>query len=64
MIKVKTFGEPLAPFKAQRELHELDERVNAFIRDHNIKKVISVSDSTTSEGGATIGLVRVLVYED
>jgi len=25
MIKVKTFGEPLQPFKAQRELGELDE---------------------------------------
>ncbi len=64
MIKVKTFGEPLAPFKAQRELLELDERVNAFIRDHNIRKVISVSDSATTEEGMTIGLVRVLVYED
>jgi hypothetical protein len=28
MIKVKTFGEPLQPFRAQRELGELDERVN------------------------------------
>jgi len=64
MIRVKTFGEPLAPFKAQRELHELDERVNAFIRDHQIKKVISISDSPTSEGGSTIGLVRVLLYEE
>ena len=24
MIKIKTFGEPLQPFKAQRELEELD----------------------------------------
>jgi hypothetical protein len=63
MIKVKTFGEPLVPFKAQRELDELDARVNAFIRDHHIQKVISVSDSTTSEDGSTIGLIRTLVYE-
>jgi hypothetical protein len=63
MIKVKTFGEPLAPFKAQRELDELDARVNAFIRDHQIQKVISVSDSTTNEDGSTIGLIRTLVYE-
>lgn len=63
MIKVKTFGEPLAPFKAQRELDELDARVNAFIRDNKIQKVISVSDSTTSENGSTIGLIRTLVYE-
>jgi len=64
MIKVKTFGEPLEPFKTQRELDELDTRVNAFLRDHNIRKVISVSDSTTSEDGSTIGVVRVLVYEE
>ena len=64
MVKVKTFGEPLAPFRAQRELSELDERVNAFIREPCIAKVISVSDATTTENGSTIGLVRVLVYEE
>lgn len=64
MIRIKTFGEPLQPFKARRELNELDEQVNRFIEDNQIKKVISVSDATTSDaGGATIGLVRVLVYE-
>lgn len=64
MIKVKTFGEPLAPFKVQMELHELDTRVNDFIHNGQVKKVISVSDAVTSEGGSSIGLVRVLVYED
>jgi hypothetical protein len=64
MIKVKTFGEPLAPFKAQRELHELDERINAFIRENKVTRVVSVSDSATTEEGSTIGLIRVLVYED
>jgi hypothetical protein len=63
MVKVKTFGEPLEAFKTQRELNELDARVNAFIRDNNIQKVISVSDSTTNEEGSTIGLIRTLVYE-
>jgi hypothetical protein len=63
MIKVKTFGEPLQPFRAQRELDELDERVNRFICDHKISKVLSVSDSTTVEAGNTCGLIRVLVYE-
>jgi peroxiredoxin len=63
MIKVKTFGEPLQPFKAQRELTELDERVNRFITENGIKRVITVSDSTTSEDGNTCGLIRVLVYE-
>ena len=64
MIKVKTFGEPLAPFKAQRELDELDERINAFLQKNKIGKVISISDSTTVEDGTTIGLIRVLVYEE
>lgn len=63
MVKVKTFGEPLQPFKAQRELDELDARVNAFIAQNGIKNVISVSDSTTVEAGNTCGLIRVLVYE-
>jgi len=64
MIKIKTFGEPLQPFKAQRELHELDERVNQFIQNNTIKRVLSVSDSTTVEAGNTCGLIRVLVYEE
>jgi len=64
MIRVKTFGEPLQPFKAQRELHELDERINRFLADNAIRRVISVSDSTTAEEGNTCGLIRVLVYEE
>ena len=63
MIKVKTFGEPLEPFKTQRELDELDQRINDFISRNQISKVLSVSDSTTHEDGSTIGLIRVLVYE-
>ena len=63
MIKVKTFGEPLQPFKAQMEMNELDAQVNDFIAQNNIEKVISLSDSATTEEGNTIGLVRVLVYE-
>ena len=64
MIKIKTFGEPLQPFKAQRELEELDGRVNRYIVENGITKVLSVSDSTTVEGGNTCGLIRVLVYEE
>ena len=64
MIKIKTFGEPLQPFKAQRELEELDGRVNRFIEENGITKVLSVSDSTTVEAGNTCGLIRVLVYEE
>ena len=64
MVKVKTFGEPLQIFKVRKELDELDARVNAFLEDNNVSRVMSVSDSTTTEEGTTIGLIRVLVYED
>ncbi|MDW7645660.1 MAG: hypothetical protein SCI25_11490 [Desulfuromonadales bacterium] len=65
MVKVKTFGEPLQIFRAHQELEELDRRINSFIQENNVSKVISVSDApTTDSTGATIGLVRVLVYED
>ncbi len=64
MIKVKTFGEPLQPFKAHREMSELDARVNSFIAENGISRVISLSDATTQDNGSTCGLIRVLVYEE
>ncbi len=65
MIKVKTFGEPLQPFKTHKELLELDQRINRFIEETDIRKVINLSDTAIADNtGATIGLVRVLVYED
>lgn len=64
MIKVKTFGEPLQPFKARRELDELDTRINDFIAENSVRRIISVSDTTTTESGSTCGLIRVLVYEE
>ena len=52
-------------FKAHQELEELDRRINSFIQENHIRRVISVSDApTTDSTGATIGLVRVLVYEE
>jgi hypothetical protein len=63
-IKVKTFATELREFKAMRELADLDEQVNKFIREKRIKKVVSVSDTTTTDTtGASIGLIRVLAYE-
>jgi hypothetical protein len=64
MVKVKTFACPLKIFQAKQELDALDEMVNRFIENEGVKKVVSVSDApTTDEGGATIGLIRVLAYE-
>ena len=63
MIKVKTFTSELKIFKTVRELDDLDEMVNGFIRENNVKAVVSVSDSVTHNNGSTIGVIRVLAYE-
>jgi hypothetical protein len=65
MIKVKTFTSPLKIFQTRQELQDLDEQVNQFIRENNITNVISVSDEgTTDDTGATIGIIRVVAYEE
>ncbi len=65
MIKVKTFTSQLKIFHAQNELAALDKEVDDFIVSAGIRKVVSVSDAaTTGEKGETIGLIRVLAYED
>ncbi|OGP75642.1 MAG: hypothetical protein A2V86_17605 [Deltaproteobacteria bacterium RBG_16_49_23] len=63
-FKVKTFTTELRIFKTIKELKGLDEEVNHFIAKNRVKKVISVSDTTTTDDtGATIGMIRVLTYE-
>ncbi len=63
-IKVRTFATELKEFKAMRELADLDDQVNKFIKGNKVKKVIGVSDTTTTDiSGASIGLIRLLVYE-
>ena len=63
-IKVKTFTNELKIFQTMKELSALDEQVNRFIAENGVKKVISISDCTTTDTtGATIGLIRVLAYE-
>jgi len=64
MIKVKSFGMEIRPLKTMQELSNLDGMVNRFIADNGIKKVISVSDTPTTDKGETIGVIRVLCYED
>ena len=64
MIKVKTFTSELKILRTMTELGCLDEQVNRFIKENKIKKIISVSDScTTDDTGATIGIIRVVTYE-
>ena len=63
-LRVKTFTNELKIFQTMKELAALDEQVNRFIATNGVKKMISVSDTTTTDStGATIGLIRVLAYE-
>ena len=65
MVKVKTFGSQFKIFHITQELTDLDAMVNDFIAKNNVKRVISVSDATTNDtSGATIGIIRVLTYEE
>ncbi len=64
MVKVKSFTSEIKVFQTMRELNQLDEQVNKFIAGQKIKKVISVSDTcTTDNAGGTIGVIRVIAYE-
>lgn len=63
-MKVKTFASPLKIFQTRKELEELDNRVNKFIEEHNVQRIVSVSDTCTCDDtGASIGLIRVVAYE-
>jgi len=65
MIKVKTFTSPLKVFHTKQELGQMDEQVNTFIAETAGRRVISVSDTcTTDDNGATIGIIRVVAYEE
>lgn len=64
MVKVKTFTSPLKIFQAKNELKDLDEKVNAFIENNQVTRVVSVNDTCTADtDGATIGVIRVVAYE-
>jgi hypothetical protein len=64
MVKVKTFATELKIFHTMKELYDLDQQVNKFIKENNINKIVSVSDTcTTDNKGSTIGIIRVVAYE-
>lgn len=64
-FKVKTFGMEIRPLKTMKELAELDALVNRFVAENGVTRIVSVSDTpTTDNTGETIGLVRVVAYED
>ncbi len=65
MIKVKTFASPLKVFHVKKQLENLDTMINQFIAENNIGKIVSVSDTcTTDDTGASIGIIRVVSYEE
>ena len=65
MIKVKTFTSPLKVFHTQQQIFQMDEQVNTFISEKAGRRVISVSDTcTTDDKGSTIGIIRVIAYEE
>ena len=64
MYKVKTFAIPLMIFQARNKLESLDREVNQFLEEAQAKRVVSVSDThTTDDRGATMGLIRAVTYE-
>jgi hypothetical protein len=63
-IRVRTFTTELKIFQTMKELDKLDDQVNRFIVKNKVRKVLSVSDTaTTDDTGATIGLIRTVAYE-
>jgi hypothetical protein len=64
MIKVKTFTQNLEIMRTINQLKELDREVNEFLVKEKVKKVVSVSDATTTnDQGMTMGVIRVVAYE-
>ena len=63
-MMVRTFATEVKIFQTMKEIQALDEKVNRFILQNKVKRVVSVSDTTTTDDtGATIGLIRVLAFE-
>lgn len=64
MAKVKTFTSPLKVFHVKEELESLDATINQFIETNDVKQIISINDTTTTDNtGASIGIIRVVAYE-
>jgi hypothetical protein len=63
-FRVKSFTTEIKIFQTMKELETLDEQVNRYLIENRVKKVVSASDTATTDNtGATIGLIRVLTYE-
>ncbi len=64
MPQIITFTNELKIFNTKNELEALDKQVNNFIKENNVQKIHSVSDTTTTDdSGGTIGIIRVLAFD-
>ena len=65
MYKVKTFGTDMKVFQVHKELDRLDREVNDFFASRPKAKLVGASDMpVTDDSGTTIGMVRVIAYEE
>jgi hypothetical protein len=65
VYRVKTFGTDMKVFHVHHELERLDREVNEFFAGHPESRLIGVSDSAvTDDKGATIGILRVVAYDE
>lgn len=64
-MKVKTFTSSLEIFHTKQQLDQLDELVNKFVTENDVESIVSVSDTCTADdSGKTVGIIRVIAYED
>jgi len=65
VYKVKTFGTDMKVFQVHKELERLDREVNEFFASRPKATLVGVSDMPVNDdGGSTIGMVRVVAYEE
>lgn len=65
MYKVKTFGTDMKVFHVHKELEQLDREVNDFFAARPQASLVGVSDMAVGDDrGATIGMVRVVAYQE
>jgi len=65
VYRVKTFGTDMKVFHVHKELERLDREVNDFFSGRAQAKLVGVSDMPVNDDrGSTIGMVRVVAYEE
>jgi len=64
MVRVRTSTTEPKILYAKQELDNPDKQVNMFIKENNIKRVISMNGACTADDkGAIMDIIRSLAYE-